>query len=201
MARNLLLTCALTACGTAKPASTLPRRAEMPSSVRIARSVSEYPIATATFAGALQFALANGPVTAGGRFPGATEWQVQWRYQYARRAGDCALRDVRAEVTAKVTVPRWEPTAALDSITREAWRNYRDRLDAHEEGHVNNGLDAAAEIVAALRDLTGIDCETLGTRANLVANGLLVRARAKDAEYDRVTRHGALPVNATDARR
>ena len=177
----------------APTAATLPPLGPVPSGVRVSTHLLEYPVTAATVTDLRREMLRAGPTAEGSRYPGATHWNVRWTYQYDRQGIRCALRDIRAIVDARVEVPRWEPAGVPDSAVVRWWDGFQSRLIAHEHGHVRLAVDAGAAIVDALRPLSGGACDALGMQANGVAQNLLVKARERQAAYDRDTRHGAIP--------
>lgn len=102
------------------------------------------------------------------------------------------LHDVRVVVAVEMRLPRWEPTAPPDSATQAWWDDFSARLLDHERGHVRIAVDGAREIAETLRPLEGsVSCDALTLRANGAAQLILVRSRERQAEYDRITGHGA----------
>lgn len=195
-ALSLLLATTLVACASPPAAAggaPAPARRTLPSGVSLRHSLEQYPVVAPTANGALRQASLVGPMTAQGRFQGATVWSVRWTYEFERSTGSCTLRNVRADVTANVRVPRWDAPAGVDSMERLRWQRYRTRLDTHEAGHVDIAVQAGAEVVDGLRGLFSGDCETVRQRARTLGENVLARARARDLEFDRVTGHGFGP--------
>jgi predicted secreted Zn-dependent protease len=187
----LCVAASVVGCASAPRSGGPARRPLLPYGVRVARSLTEYTVEAGSFGEALRRARETGPEISGERLPGATSWNVRWMYRYERGTGGCSLRDVRADVQVRVQIPRWTHPPQADSAEVAVWAAFRSRLDSHEEGHVNIGVDAGAEIVPALTDLVGGSCEGLGMRANTLGQDILARSQARNREYDRVTRHGA----------
>jgi predicted secreted Zn-dependent protease len=184
----------LTGCaGAGGAAASLPALGATPPGVRLTTHVVEYPVTAASIAGLRREMHRTGPEAEGRRYAGVTHWQVRWTYQYDRQGIRCALRDVRAHVDARVELPRWDAAGASDGAVVAWWEAFRTRLITHEQGHVRLAVEAGGAVVEALRPLSGGACDALGARANGIGQDLLVRASARQAAYDRDTRHGALP--------
>lgn len=130
-----------------------------------------------------------GPLDDTGRHDAYTKYYVRWFYDYDRAETTCRVKNVRATVEVTYTFPNWPgETPEL----RERWQRYLEALRTHEKGHTQNGIDAARFLVTGIRELPPAgDCDTAGARANQKANEELELARARDAEYDEETQHGA----------
>jgi len=170
----------------------------VPPDVDVITSTRYYPVSAATVQELRAEMGAAGPFAGGRRWAGATQARTRWTFQYMRRGMVCMLHDVRVIVSAEMRLPRWEPSATPDAETLDWWRGFNARLLEHERGHVKIAVDGAREIAAALRPLEGsVSCDALGMRANGAAQLILVRSRERQAEYDRLTGHGANPAPDT----
>jgi predicted secreted Zn-dependent protease len=92
-----------------------------------------------------------------------TKWRVKW-------TSKCELR-----VTLNYTFPRLKDPNNVPLPLRKRYQAMLVNLKAHEEGHGQNGRDAAAEIQAA-------NCSG--------AREIIKKYAAKDKSYDAETRHG-----------
>lgn len=193
---GLFIAAMMLACSSRGATSKLPPLGPVPNGVRVSTHVIEYPVVSATVDELRREMVRNGPTAEGVRYPGATQWNISWSYQYDRQGARCGLRDVRAVVNARVDVPLWKPSAAPDSAVAQWWTGFQARLLDHEQGHVRLAAQAAGGIVDAIRPLNGGACDALGARANAVGQELLAKARESQAAYDRDTRHGAIPGTA-----
>ena len=194
---------ALTLAGAAACASNTPPVdvGPVPADVDVVMSTRYYPVAATTVQELRAEMSSSGPLAGDRRWAGATQARTRWTFSYLRRGMVCMLHDVRVVVTAEIRLPRWEPEAMPDTETLDWWRGFNARLLEHERGHVKIAVDGAREIAAALRPLEGsVSCDALGMRANGAAQLILVKARERQAEYDRVTGHGATqPRDTTDS--
>ncbi|HEY0995330.1 MAG TPA: DUF922 domain-containing protein [Gemmatimonadaceae bacterium] len=186
-----LVLAAACAGGMAARPADVPSVGTGAAGVQSSSIVHEYTITASTPASIVAELERMGPTVEGRSFAGATQWSVRWTYRYERVGGGCALRDVRAFVASTIRLPKWQPAAPPDSATRAWWADFRPRLAEHEAGHARHGVDAATEVVRALRMLTGGSCDALGMHANDLGRTIIDRARARDAAYDRETAHGA----------
>jgi predicted secreted Zn-dependent protease len=166
---------------------------EAPAGIRLTQRDITYSIAGET-PSELRLALSrSGLVDATGAQSAAlTNWHVRWAYSYgADPSGDCALSRIRVSLRVTITMPVWEPPASADPDLVESWGRYENALTFHERGHAQNGLDAAAEISAALRSMEPSACDRLEAIANATAYDYLAEGQHADRAYDRATEHGA----------
>jgi len=126
----------------------------------------------------------------GARHDAYTKWFVRWFYDYDRSVEtQCKLTNVRATVEVKMTMPRWTSESG-ELATR--WQQYLAALRTHENGHVQNAVDAARFIIVDLQQQPpSPDCDSAAQLANAKGNEELELARARDREYDAETNHGA----------
>jgi predicted secreted Zn-dependent protease len=189
--RGATLSCALAVaagCATAPPVDV----GALPPDVDVVMSTRYYPVSAATVKTLREEMRSVGPSADGRKWAGATQARTRWTFGHLRRGMVCRLYDVRVVVTAEMRLPRWEPEAPPDSATQAWWNDFSARLLEHERGHVRIAVDGAREIAETLRPLEGsVSCDALTMRANGAARLILVRARERQAEYDRLTGHGA----------
>lgn len=116
-----------------------------------------------------------------------TYWHVDWRYVYQPSAGRCSIGEVATQLTITVTMPVLDTdNAAL----KAAFAQYLVHLQAHEDGHAENGRRAARKIDAAIVDLTAATCDELGRVANALGHRIIEETAAADKAYDAATDHG-----------
>jgi predicted secreted Zn-dependent protease len=131
----------------------------------------------------------RGPEDESGRHDAYTKWFVRWFYDYERAERQCSLKNVRATIEVKYTLPRW-PDENPEVGPR--WQAYLAALRAHEKGHMQNGIDAARFIVSAIQAMPLLpDCDAAGAAANAKANEELEIAHAVDRAYDAEAKRGA----------
>ena len=119
----------------------------------------------------------------GARVDAYTAWSLDWRVPYGPD-GRCRLD--RAEVTLKVEVglPRLVRTERVPPALLERWQRYRAALEAHEGTHARNAYQGRKAMLEAIHRA---DCAGADEAADDVMDAL----RRRNAEYDRLTRHGA----------
>ena len=133
------------------------------------------------------------PHTSDGRqFDGRTRWYVSWRYRYRKTGSGCVIASVNTSLKVTITLPQWRDESSADRATRQRWARYLAALEQHEQGHRQNGVDAANEIDAAIATMPPAGtCDALGAEANVVGKSILQKYNQRDVDYDRDTRHGA----------
>ena len=134
---------------------------------------------------------AKGPIGTGGRFDAFTRWNIRWRYSYRQAGGLCRIDAVTTDVTVTMTLPRWDDESAAPDRLQKRWREYVTALTTHENGHRQNGLDAAHEIDRRIAALPAqANCSALGAAANALGDEIIRNHKQRDLDYDRTTGHG-----------
>lgn len=180
-------------CATTPPVDVGP----VPPDVDVVMSTRYYELSAATVRELRDEMRTIGPSAYGRRWSGATQARTRWTFAHRRRGMVCMLHDVRVVVMAEMRLPRWQPQTPPDSATLAWWSDFSARLLEHERGHVRIAVAGAREIAETLRPLEGsVSCDGLTMRANGAAQLILIRARERQAEYDRATGHGAQPADS-----
>ena len=152
--------------------------------------VRTYPINGRTGPELVAQMAALGPAQDDGtRFPGGAQWSIDWQYRLAGQGARCRLEQVRATLDSTITLPHWQQQEQADSALSTAWRTFLERLEVHEHGHVQQGMDAAAAIRTALDGMTG-RCADLAAQANLRGQQIIEQYNQRDRDYDTQTGHG-----------
>jgi predicted secreted Zn-dependent protease len=162
----------------------------MPPGVTMDARVHYYDISAASLSELRRGMAASGPRAQGRTWSAVTQTNFRWTYQYQRTGVSCEVRRVRIQLRTTITFPRWNPTAEPDSSLLEWWHQLNAGLMEHERGHALISVDTANEIIRELEGMSGIGCESLGTRANTAGHRLMNISRQRQADYDRTTRHG-----------
>lgn len=167
--------------------------APVQAAVSVSDSVERYAIEGSTAADLRREMSAKGPPGAGGRrFDGYTKWYVSWSYRYNNVGAGCTIASVTTSVRVTITLPQWRNESAGDSTTRAQWARYLAALERHEQGHRQNGVDAANEVDRSIAAMPPAgSCDALGTAANTLGQSILQRYNQRDLDYDRETSHGA----------
>lgn len=135
---------------------------------------------------------AKGPVSKDGRrYHAVTRWDIGWRFRLDRSAGRCAIGNLRVEVKITMMMPAWQNENSAPDALKKLWRDYQADLQAHENGHRQNGVDAAREIELGINELPPREsCDAAEAAANALGLKIVAKYRLKDMEFDRVTDHG-----------
>jgi predicted secreted Zn-dependent protease len=136
-----------------------------------------------------------GPVSdaTGQRFDALTAWGLRWSFSYEDSAGGCRVRNATIEVEAVITLPELLDTDALPPDELSLWWGYRDRLSAHEDGHVAIYLAAARDLRDQVLQTGPMpDCRSLATALNQLGDAMIEAIRNSDRAYDADTGHGAV---------
>lgn len=123
-----------------------------------------------------------------GGYHGYTKWYVSWRFKWEYDADSCWITDVTVNFSATVTLPELYTD---DPRAERRFNRYLTALREHEEGHIDNGRQAAEEVDEAVLDMDARpNCKTLERDANTLGRQIVKAANRRDKEYDRITDHG-----------
>jgi predicted secreted Zn-dependent protease len=171
-------------------AALLP--ADVQPDVRLIRDVAYYDLIGST-AGALQTGIArSGPRDSTGAWAAATSWALNWSLRHSPVLDGCGLAAAAVNVSTQVVLPRWRrPTNAPDRLVGQ-WSRYLAALTEHERGHEQIALQAGAELLVGLRNLTSAgSCGELDGGVQSLANSIVARYESEQRRYDAETNHGA----------
>jgi predicted secreted Zn-dependent protease len=123
---------------------------------------------------------------------GSTEWYVGWHASYSASGGTCQCVSFTTTTTITITLPKWIAPTNTPAEVRAAWTKYVAALEAHEAGHADLAISAAAEMHKRIKEIgSDLDCNTLRTTVQNECKAVLDSHRAQERDYDRKTRHGA----------
>jgi predicted secreted Zn-dependent protease len=131
-----------------------------------------------------------GPKSAdGGVFFGETQSPLRWTWRTRSSSGMCSPVDIRVQVSAQITLPRWTPPADTVPGLLAQWNQFLAALEVHEVGHKDISGRAAADVI---HKLTGLNtfCSSLNDEARRITDGIVARLRDDQVRYDADTRHG-----------
>ena len=132
-----------------------------------------------------------GPGDNGGHYDAYTKYYVKWRYGLEEENDQCHLANIQVTIQTSFTFPRWKNYADATPAMQSKWDQYLTNLKHHEQGHADNGMDAANEIENMLSALPAMDrCDALRQEADSKAYGILSSYQQKDVNYDEETHHG-----------
>ena len=196
---RLLGSAAIGACASRPPAPAASAPSldlgKAPPGVRVVVTYHTYPITASTLREMRQAIAGSGPMSGGRRWDGVTNASLRWQYAFDSSPAGCRIRDERTNVDVRITMPEWRPDAEADEGTKLWWARYHAALMEHERGHGRLAVEAAAEIVRQLRLVpVGSRCEEVSARAGRIGPTQLQLLRARQAQYDRETNHGAVQI-------
>ena len=122
----------------------------------------------------------------------ATEWHIDWNYDYLLKPDECILRSFNVRVLIRYTLPHWVDSENADKALQGEWQRYFGALQLHESGHGGFGLAAGKEMVKLVnsRDWRAADRKELKARLDEECEKTLREFRAREAAYDEKTDHG-----------
>ena len=124
-----------------------------------------------------------------GRYHGYTKWNVRWRFNWKYDAdGTCWITRVKVNLDATITLPE---IYTDDHRAQARFDEYIEALLGHEEGHLENGRQAAEEVESEIGDMDAYDsCSELEAAANALGKQAVARGNRRDKAYDKRTGHG-----------
>lgn len=132
-----------------------------------------------------------GAKTDGLSYAAYTSWHVNWAYNYNYTATSCRIKDVAVGVKIDYFYPKWEDPGNAEGGLAGRWQTYMSNLITHEEGHGQNGLNAAQDVLYALSTMpTYASCDELMSGANQTGQNIVADYSARDKQYDEATNHG-----------
>jgi predicted secreted Zn-dependent protease len=121
-----------------------------------------------------------------------TEWKIEWNFRLTTSQSACHVHSFATRTAITITLPKWTPPPAAPRVLTQGWDRYVTALKAHEEGHKQIALAAAAEIQKRVKALkTEPTCEAMSALLNGTARSVITEYRQKEIDYDRKTDHGA----------
>jgi predicted secreted Zn-dependent protease len=126
----------------------------------------------------------------GKRYAGFTYWNIKWRYQYRSNGHLCSISSVSVTIKIRYVYPKWSGRDFGRGELRIEWDRYIAALEAHERGHRDIAVAAAARIESAIAGMIRTNCHELGREANALGERILDDCRKRQEDYDAVTNHG-----------
>ncbi len=135
-----------------------------------------------------------GPSDHATRVDAKTSWYITWHYNWhydTPSHNPCYVTNVQVRGNITYLLPEWINQDQGNSALQTNWNNYLRNLTNHEQGHANNGKQAAIEIEKALLNVPPQDnCMVLENRLNAAAKKVIEEHNAWDVQYDADTSHG-----------
>jgi predicted secreted Zn-dependent protease len=127
----------------------------------------------------------NGPKLGDGgeSHPGATKIAFDARVKYRYDGKYCRISDVRANVTATVSLPSWKNRRRASADTRMVWDVLVKDIRRHEESHIVIARSHASELEYRIRAMRNErDCATLRANVDKITNQVF-------ASHDKAQQH------------
>lgn len=179
----------------APPLPETPPAIDLPVGIApfVDRKIVPYDI-TGTTADELYKSIAEkGPRKGFARFWAYTEWAVDWHYRFKETEGSCAIDLDSLAVRASIAqyLPLWKGLADAPLPLKTSFEAFRAALNSHEDQHAQHGIDAANEILTALRKLpVAKTCTETEALADEKGAALIKKNQSRDVAFDAVTENG-----------
>lgn len=121
---------------------------------------------------------------------GRTDYNVAWKYEYAKSEGICSIAKGEVKVTTHYVMPKLTLRAAANIDTQTKFNTYYDKLMAHEQNHHGFGVQAAQDIEQLIFAWDPESCQTIGNSINSAAYKILDKYGEQNRIYDDETNHG-----------
>ncbi|MCB1560840.1 MAG: DUF922 domain-containing protein [Xanthomonadales bacterium] len=116
---------------------------------------------------------------------GLTTTELHMTSDNAHRVGECRLQRVVLDMGITITTPRWADGKPIPEALAVGWRGIRRLIEAHEESHRQNALDAAEWLQEQLRSLGGWQsCSDMSVKMSRLFSAAQVRRGLKDSLLD-----------------
>lgn len=176
------------ACATAEP--SLDRGVNLPHGVYLNVHETHYPVTGTDEEGIGRSLQEGGPTTRAGRKVAARfEWDMRSNWSWTSTSRGCVMEDVEITVTARVTMPRWDPAGAPAELEL-SWEQFLEALRTHEQGHHDHVARAARELHRSLTRLEVDNCSFMRGEAQALYDRILSRWKRVDMEYEVETENG-----------
>ncbi|GAB3378831.1 hypothetical protein GCM10027567_21730 [Spongiibacter taiwanensis] len=151
-----------------------------------------YPVVVHRLEGMQAAVEAASPMRRGDRvYHGFTESQVNWKWWWIREDGRCRISRVDSQVQIVYTLPRLQ-TDSRNFRIRGVWSEWFWALKQHELNHGDNAIAVAREGEVQIMAIpAAVNCAEVDAEASRIAAALIEELKYRDAEYDRLTDHGA----------
>jgi predicted secreted Zn-dependent protease len=100
------------------------------------------------------------------------------------------LEQLRVDVTIRINLPHWTPSASSDKALQADWALFLAALKEHEAGHQHLGRRAARHVLDTLRALRAVPCNVAASTVDRAAQTILNNYHQQNVAYDRDTFHG-----------
>lgn len=127
------------------------------------------------------------------KFHGSTIWQVIWNISWTKSNGICFLDSSEAKLNVLFKMPRISSSFSATNVVITSFNRYYEALLKHENGHMDNGIQALNEINELLLNFNSFsDCQVLNDIVKDSITKVVEKYKRQDESYDRQTEHGKL---------
>jgi predicted secreted Zn-dependent protease len=127
----------------------------------------------------------------GKKYDAVTTWDMKWDYGYDRDTLSCAADSFKVTVEILFRYPRWVRTREASPQLVEKWDRYMKNLIAHENGHRDMAVEAAAKLSRAVAALTPPStCVELDRGVRALYRARMEKLNEDQKAYDAATNHG-----------
>lgn len=120
-------------------------------------------------------------------FIGNTNWHINWNYSYTTQSNTCRITKHIVTVKFTITMPRLVYGSAQE---QQKFNAYYEKLNVHENNHVEIVMDGARKLDEALARLYSKNCATLLNAIQALGQTHIAAIKQENADYDLRTRHG-----------
>ncbi|MBX8826450.1 DUF922 domain-containing protein [Ochrobactrum sp. SFR4] len=131
----------------------------------------------------------NGPKlnNGGESHPGATKIAFDARVKYRSDGKYCRVSDVRANVTATISLPSWQSRRRASADTRMVWDVLVKDIRRHEESHIIIARSHASELERQIRSMRNErDCVKLRANVDKITDRIFAKHDKAQQYFDRV---------------
>ncbi len=134
----------------------------------------------------------NGPVwNDGNKYDSVTSWYWKWGYRNDPSSQDCSVDSFRVTLEITFRYPQWLRTDDVPRQLVDKWDGYMKNLIAHEQGHRDLAVEAAADFSRAVAKLPrALSCAELNAEVSALSRERMGQLNADEREYDETTCHG-----------
>jgi predicted secreted Zn-dependent protease len=128
----------------------------------------------------------------GRKYDSVTSWYVTWDYGYNRTPQGCSAESFKAIVDITFRFPKWVRSDEAPQAMTDKWDAYMKNLVAHENGHRDMAVAAAADLyreVSSLRPAPS--CAEIDRKVKMLCRERIEQMNQDQKEYDATTVHGA----------
>lgn len=180
----------------AAPAAEVPTETEVPVELHETFRTDTYPVSGRNAAEIRSGLNRAGPLSVadGRRFDALTSWGLKWTLHYKRSGNGCSLDDATIFLDIVVLLPELTESPELLPRTLTTWQAYRQALETHEMGHVENQRQGASALQSKFNEYDGFwdNCRDLSAALKAEGDAAIQNIFDADRAYDGETSHGRL---------